>query len=245
MEAGARGLARLAVPTSGRVALRRLPRRNPGRRIPVAERAQAVTACRRSERSHRVLGPRTLRERWTRNVGGGYGSNRRDEESCLRAVVYAAKSTEDSRGSIATQFEDGRAMAAREGWDVIRTSRPAPGAAIAVPDSRLRSTTLSAWRLVCLSSSTRTASHVAMAGRHATSSSSTSGRSRPVWRSGPRRTTPLTPFSHSRWASEMRRTRAANRLQSRQECVDSPRRAGSMAGPGRSDCSQLTGDCGR
>jgi DNA invertase Pin-like site-specific DNA recombinase len=37
----------------------------------------------------------------------------------LRAIVYAAKSTEDTRGSIATQFEDGRAMAAREGWDVI------------------------------------------------------------------------------------------------------------------------------
>jgi DNA invertase Pin-like site-specific DNA recombinase len=37
----------------------------------------------------------------------------------LRAIVYAAKSTEDTRGSIATQFDDGRAMAAREGWDVI------------------------------------------------------------------------------------------------------------------------------
>lgn len=37
----------------------------------------------------------------------------------MRAILYAAKSTEDTRGSIPTQFEDGRAMAAREGWQVI------------------------------------------------------------------------------------------------------------------------------
>jgi len=36
----------------------------------------------------------------------------------VRAIIYAAKSTEDRRGSIPTQFEDGRAMAAREGWEV-------------------------------------------------------------------------------------------------------------------------------
>jgi site-specific DNA recombinase len=36
----------------------------------------------------------------------------------LRAIVYAAKSTEDRHGSIPTQLEDGRAMAGREGWTV-------------------------------------------------------------------------------------------------------------------------------
>lgn len=36
----------------------------------------------------------------------------------MKAIVYAAKSTEDIRGSIPTQLEDGRAMAAREGWEV-------------------------------------------------------------------------------------------------------------------------------
>jgi DNA invertase Pin-like site-specific DNA recombinase len=36
----------------------------------------------------------------------------------LRVVLYAAKSTEDKRGSIPTQLEDGRAMAAREGWEI-------------------------------------------------------------------------------------------------------------------------------
>ncbi|MCL4286897.1 MAG: recombinase family protein [Thermoleophilia bacterium] len=34
-------------------------------------------------------------------------------------VIYAAKSTEDKRGSIQTQLEDCREMAAREGWEVI------------------------------------------------------------------------------------------------------------------------------
>jgi DNA invertase Pin-like site-specific DNA recombinase len=37
----------------------------------------------------------------------------------LKAIVYAAKSTEDIRGSIPTQLQDGRAMAGREGWDVV------------------------------------------------------------------------------------------------------------------------------
>jgi hypothetical protein len=36
----------------------------------------------------------------------------------LRAIVCAAKSTEDTRGSIRTQLADGRAMAARGGWQV-------------------------------------------------------------------------------------------------------------------------------
>jgi DNA invertase Pin-like site-specific DNA recombinase len=36
----------------------------------------------------------------------------------LKAIVYAAKSTEDIRGSIPTQLEDSRNMAEREGWDV-------------------------------------------------------------------------------------------------------------------------------
>lgn len=34
-------------------------------------------------------------------------------------VIYAAKSTEDKKGSIPTQLEDCRAMAEREGWDVL------------------------------------------------------------------------------------------------------------------------------
>ena len=37
----------------------------------------------------------------------------------MRAVIYAAKSTEDRHGSIPTQIEDCRAMAQREGWTVI------------------------------------------------------------------------------------------------------------------------------
>jgi site-specific DNA recombinase len=36
----------------------------------------------------------------------------------VRAIIYAAKSTADERGSIATQLEDCRRMAAREGWAV-------------------------------------------------------------------------------------------------------------------------------
>jgi DNA invertase Pin-like site-specific DNA recombinase len=39
----------------------------------------------------------------------------------VSAVIYAAKSTEDTRGSIATQLADCREMAAREGWSVVET----------------------------------------------------------------------------------------------------------------------------
>jgi len=35
------------------------------------------------------------------------------------AVIYAAKSTEDKRGSIGTQLTDCRALTEREGWDVV------------------------------------------------------------------------------------------------------------------------------
>jgi site-specific DNA recombinase len=35
------------------------------------------------------------------------------------AVIYAAKSTEDKHGSIGTQLDDGRALADREGWEVV------------------------------------------------------------------------------------------------------------------------------
>jgi len=34
-------------------------------------------------------------------------------------VIYGAKSTEDKHGSIETQLEDCRVMAAREGWDIV------------------------------------------------------------------------------------------------------------------------------
>lgn len=37
----------------------------------------------------------------------------------IPAIVYAAKSTQDRRGSIPTQIEDCRAMAEREGWTVV------------------------------------------------------------------------------------------------------------------------------
>jgi DNA invertase Pin-like site-specific DNA recombinase len=37
----------------------------------------------------------------------------------MRAVIYAAKSTEDKHGSIPTQLEDARKLAEREGWEVI------------------------------------------------------------------------------------------------------------------------------
>jgi len=36
----------------------------------------------------------------------------------LRAIIYAAKSTEDTRGSIPAQLKDAREMAAKEGWEV-------------------------------------------------------------------------------------------------------------------------------
>src|SRR4051794_12268571 len=39
------------------------------------------------------------------------------------AVLYAAKSTEDKRGSIDTQVADCRAMAEREGWEVAEAYR--------------------------------------------------------------------------------------------------------------------------
>ena len=38
----------------------------------------------------------------------------------LPAVLYAAKSTEDLHGSIPTQLEDCRALAEREGWEVVK-----------------------------------------------------------------------------------------------------------------------------
>lgn len=37
----------------------------------------------------------------------------------MRAVIYAAKSTEDKHGSIPTQLDDCREMAEREGWEVV------------------------------------------------------------------------------------------------------------------------------
>jgi site-specific DNA recombinase len=37
----------------------------------------------------------------------------------MQAILYAAKSTEDKRGSIPTQLEDCRKMAEREGWEVV------------------------------------------------------------------------------------------------------------------------------
>lgn len=37
----------------------------------------------------------------------------------VRAVVYAAKSTEDRHGSIPTQIEDCLALAERQGWEVV------------------------------------------------------------------------------------------------------------------------------
>jgi DNA invertase Pin-like site-specific DNA recombinase len=40
-------------------------------------------------------------------------------EPPIPAVLYAAKSTEDKRGSIKTQLEDCRTLAKREGWEII------------------------------------------------------------------------------------------------------------------------------
>src|SRR4051794_5540825 len=37
----------------------------------------------------------------------------------LAAVLYAAKSTEDKRGSIPTQLADCRTLAERQGWEVV------------------------------------------------------------------------------------------------------------------------------
>jgi hypothetical protein len=36
----------------------------------------------------------------------------------VRAILYAAKSTADPRGSIPSQLADARAMAAREAWEI-------------------------------------------------------------------------------------------------------------------------------
>jgi site-specific DNA recombinase len=36
----------------------------------------------------------------------------------MKAVIYAAKSTEDKHGSIPTQLDDCRALAERQGWEV-------------------------------------------------------------------------------------------------------------------------------
>ena len=36
----------------------------------------------------------------------------------MKAVIYAAKSTEDKHGSIPNQLDDCRALAARQGWEV-------------------------------------------------------------------------------------------------------------------------------
>lgn len=41
------------------------------------------------------------------------------DDSKTPAIIYAAKSTEDTRGSIPTQLADARAMAEREGWQVV------------------------------------------------------------------------------------------------------------------------------
>ena len=41
------------------------------------------------------------------------------ETQPIPAVIYAAKSTEDRAGSIPTQLDDCRAMAEREGWEVV------------------------------------------------------------------------------------------------------------------------------
>src|SRR4051794_30102431 len=41
----------------------------------------------------------------------------------LPAVVFAAKSTEDTRGSIPTQIADSRAMASQHGWVVVAEYR--------------------------------------------------------------------------------------------------------------------------
>lgn len=41
------------------------------------------------------------------------------DATAVPAVVYAAKSTEDTHGSIPTQIEDARALAERNGWEVV------------------------------------------------------------------------------------------------------------------------------
>jgi site-specific DNA recombinase len=41
------------------------------------------------------------------------------QHECKPAVLYAAKSTEDKRGSIPTQLADCRELAEREGWEVV------------------------------------------------------------------------------------------------------------------------------
>jgi DNA invertase Pin-like site-specific DNA recombinase len=42
-----------------------------------------------------------------------------DKKPISAVVIYAAKSTEDKHGSIPTQIEDCRALAAREGWEIV------------------------------------------------------------------------------------------------------------------------------
>jgi DNA invertase Pin-like site-specific DNA recombinase len=49
----------------------------------------------------------------------GITVGRGGEADCARAVIYAAKSTEDKHGSIPTQLEDGRKLAAARGFEVV------------------------------------------------------------------------------------------------------------------------------
>jgi hypothetical protein len=47
------------------------------------------------------------------------GAGNRVRTDLIPAVLYGAKSSEDVRGSIPTQLEDCRALAEREGWEIL------------------------------------------------------------------------------------------------------------------------------
>ena len=46
-----------------------------------------------------------------------------DDQAQPTAVLYAAKSTTDERGSIPTQLQDARQLSEREGWTVVAEHR--------------------------------------------------------------------------------------------------------------------------
>src|SRR4051794_7907755 len=81
-----------------------------------ATRSQVQAACTATcpdRRTRFEAGSPTKRE------SRGAEMNEPNEQRQVPAVVYAAKSTEDRHGSIPTQINDCRQMAARHGWEIV------------------------------------------------------------------------------------------------------------------------------
>ena len=111
----------------------------------------------------------------------------------IPAVIYAAKSTEDTRGSIPTQLADCRKMAEREGWQIVdeyQDEAASAWRATGYPASRPRWSMRRAPPLRCLWCSTPTGLPGATLAKRGTWSKSSLGESsRPGSRSAAFRTT--------------------------------------------------------